>query len=72
MTDNEINTVVGKSIKKAPEYLWNRIINNIARDIAEELLTELESQKAPCKQESMDRVNALIAFNTPKQYMKGA
>jgi hypothetical protein len=72
MTDNEIETTVGKLIKKAPEYLWNRIKNDIARDIADELLAELESQKAPCKQESMDRVNALTALNTPKRYLKGA
>lgn len=72
MTDSEIRKAVDKAILKAPESLWDRIKNDIAHNIAKQLLAKLESQKAPCKQESMDRVNALIILNSPKQYLKGA
>lgn len=72
MTDSEIEKAVDKAILKAPYSLWDRIKNDIARNIANELLAKLEGQKEPKKQESMDRVNALIALNAPKQYLKGA
>lgn len=72
MNEKQLEKLISDSIKSAPIYLWERIKNDIARNIADELLARLDGQKEPKKQESIDRVNALIALNIPKQYMKGA
>lgn len=72
MIEKQLNKLVLNSVKVAPISLWERVKNDVAKSIADELLAKLDEQKEPRKQESMDRVNALIALNVPKQYSKGA
>ncbi|HAN20918.1 MAG: hypothetical protein A2Y15_02880 [Clostridiales bacterium GWF2_36_10] len=71
MTQSNIEKLISESIKSAPEELWKKIKYEIAKVIADELLEKLEKQKAPKKQESMDRTNDLIITITPKFYFKG-
>ena len=57
---------------KAPKNIWDKIKNDLAKNIAETLINELNDQKAPCKQESIDRVSTYISIYAPIREMKGA
>jgi hypothetical protein len=74
MDDNNVEKIIMNSLqmKSAPDYLWNRIKEDIARNIAEELLEKLEKQKEPKKQECIDKTNAIILMIAPKRFLKGA
>ncbi|MDF2686541.1 MAG: hypothetical protein K0S55_1723 [Clostridia bacterium] len=74
MDDNNVEKLIMNSMQmqSAPDYLWNRIKEDITRDIAKELLEKLEKQKEPKKQECMDRTNAIILIIAPKELLKGA
>lgn len=74
MDDNNVEKIIMNSLqmKSAPDYLWSRIKEDIARNIAEELLEKLEKQKEPKKQECIDKTNAIILMIAPKRFLKGA
>lgn len=74
MDDKNVEKLIMSKLElqSAPDYLWSRIKDDIAKNIAVELLEKLEKQKEPKKQECMDRTNAIILMIAPKELLKGA
>lgn len=72
MPENDFERLLRDAAEKAPDMLWEKIRMRVAKGISEELLAKLDGQKAPCKQESIDRVNAMMADMAPKESLKRA
>jgi hypothetical protein len=60
MTDIDLENLIKNTTEKLPDMLWERIKKTLAKDIALELIAKLDGQKAPSKQESINRTDEMI------------